>query len=109
MEKRKTFSKAFRDEILTAYFTGNESGTVLAKRFSIRAGLIHVWLQRYRKDFQHLLTGESPAASARPAPVFPPVPLPVRQPVKPMSVSALAKRVAELEHDLEYERMRSRA
>ena len=104
MEKRKTYSKAFRDEILTSYFTGDESGTVLAKRFSIRPGLIHVWAQRYRKDFQHLLSGESPAVPVEPVPKPPPV----RQPLKPMSVNALEKRVAELERELEYERMRAR-
>lgn len=104
MEKRKTFSKAFRDEILTAYFTGNESATVLAKRFSIRPGLIHVWAQRYRNDFQHLFSGESPAVAAE----SPPVPPPVRPSVKPKTVNALEKRVAELERELDYERMRAR-
>ena len=104
MEKRKASSKAFRDEVLAAYFTGNESAAVLAKRFSIRAGSIHVWAQRYRKDFLHLLSGESSDVPAEP----PPVSLPVRQSVKPKSVNALEKRIAELERDLEYERMRSR-
>jgi transposase-like protein len=108
MEKRKTYSKAFRDEILTAYFTGNESGTTLAKRFSIRAGLIHVWAQRYRKDFQHLLSGESPDVPVERPPALPPSPPPVRKSAKPESVNALEKRVAELERELEYERMRSR-
>ena len=104
MEKRKTFSKAFRGEVLTAYFTGNESATVLAKRFSLRPGLIHVWAQRYRKNFQHLLSGESPVVSVEPPAALPPV----RAPAKPRSVNALEKRVAELERDLECERMRFR-
>ena len=104
MEKRTASSKAFRDEVLTAYFAGNESATVLAKRFSIRAGSIHVWAQRYRKDFLHLLSDDRSDVPA----VLPPVSPPVRSSKKPKSIEALEKRVAELERDLEYERMRSR-
>ena len=101
METKKSYSKAFRDEVLQAYFTGNESAGSLSARYSVRAGTIQVWAQRYRKDYAHLLSasGVSSSLESQEVPTVS---------SHPRTIAGLEKRLAEVEKALEYERMRSR-
>lgn len=101
METKKTYSKAFRDEVLQAYFTGNESSGSLSARYSVRVGTIQVWAQRYRKDYAHLLSSSCVTASSSSEEV-PSVSS------HPRTLTGLEKRLSELEKALEFERMRSR-
>ncbi|WP_044272666.1 hypothetical protein [Bacteroides timonensis] len=102
MEAKKIYSKAFRDEVLQAYFTGNDSSSSLSARYSVRAGTIQVWAQRYRKDYAHLISG---SVSSDPVAV---VDIGEFSSRHPKTVKGMEARLAELEKALSYERMRSR-
>lgn len=99
---QKQYSKELRDALLTAYFTGHESGAAIAKRFGVNPGTVSVWITRYKNQYIQL----------RPHPTNNPIfeeelQNTANMPKEKPSRAELELRINQLEEQLEEERMRS--
>ena len=41
---QKQYSKELRDALLTAYFSGHESGGAIAERLGVNPGTVSIWI-----------------------------------------------------------------
>ena len=100
MEKkrtRKTYSKEYKLEVLSYYYSHGEHRRKTYERYGIDEALLRQWLKAYPIEKKRVsLQAELENA------------MQMNQPQEPETQESMQKRIEALEHALEYERMRCR-
>jgi transposase-like protein len=95
--KRKTYSKEYKLEVLSYYYTHGEHRRKTYERYGIDESLLRLWLKTYQIEKK----GVSLQSELENA-------LQMNQPQEPDTQEYLQKKIEALELALEYERLRCR-
>ena len=95
--KRKTYSKEYKLEVLSYYYSHGEQRRKIYERYGIDKSLLSQWLKTYQIEKK----GVSLRLELEQA-------LQMNQPQEPDTQEALRKKIDALERALEYERLRCR-
>ena len=95
--KRKTYSKEYKLEVLSYYYSHGEQRRKIYERYGIDKSLLSQWLKTYPIEKKGL-TLQSEIENA----------LQMSQPQEPETQESLRRRIEALERALEYERLHCR-
>ncbi|KAA6347395.1 hypothetical protein EZS27_005143 [termite gut metagenome] len=93
--ERKFYSKAFREQVLTAYYHSNESLSMISRRFQVKKGTVSSWIYRTGSSSNEETTINLEASNL----------MPMKK--EKLTPEQMEQRILDLEQELEQEKMRS--
>jgi transposase-like protein len=93
--ERKFYSRAFREQVLTAYYHSNESIAMIARRFQVKKGTVSSWIYRKNSSSNQENTINLEASNV----------MSVKK--EKLTPEQMEQRILDLEQELEQEKMRS--